>query len=799
MAGSLLVALVAMPVSALALVNADDLETWGDAMWCHHADDGYWHSGKLEGESGDSVITQTVTGPGVWSCEWAVSCETNHAFLALWIDNTLVDFVTGEMYWEPVRYLLDEGEHTIMMAYQKWSHSSSEYADCGWMRNWDWESVRPLTVGHYVKMTLPDLGYDVPTNGVTQYSVVAKGLPAGLALKHNAAVKDKKGRVTKKEKVEWWIEGVPTAALDYATNPAYLVITVKGKAEMLPLPVTVLAQEVKKLDDLDVGQSVNEQFFLPGVTNGWTVTGLPAGLNYTATLVTTKKKVGKKTVVATNALPYSVYGKTTKAGLFTVTAKKKAGGYYETMKYRVLVTPAAPDAARFGEDLTNITTMAYVPVAWDLTGENRLGESALPGVSAIGGKVAKVMGLPAGVAFAAANVYRDKKKTQVKQYGQTVVGTPTKPGTYVVTFTKNVKSGTKTVAKKAQVLWTVVPSDVELSLAFNEMGGVVLNGTVGLYYGVNGAFYATSGAKVTVSGLPSGLNFVDQGNGIWALAGSAIKGGMHLVTVTATLNGKTVRQRLAMRMEELQPWAKGTFNGVTSSADCSIRGLATISVASDGKISGKFQELGTNWTISASCYEQYFPQDEMYRTPVTAKFAYKVKVGKFVTTRYLTRFFNLDLFSFEDMGLRSYLRLSEDAAPMGTRVDTYQNRWGTSYKTIGNRLFYTSKKVPYKTFTVKGASEKGAGMGMSPEMNLSLKVTPKGAVTATLSFDTGKTKKDPKTKKTVKVIYKPTCSSVVIPNTPAEAEAFSGNAYLYFAPSPANGFPGLATCATLPN
>ncbi len=73
---------------------------------------------------------------------------------------------------------------------------------------------------------------------------------------------------------------------------------------------------------------------------------------------------------------------------------------------------------------------------------------------------------------------------------------------------------------------------------------------------------------------------------------------------------------------------------------------------------------------------------------------------------------------------------------------------------------------------------------------LSLKVTPNGAVAATLSFDTGKTKKDAKTKKTVKVIYKATCNTVVIPTSPADADPFTGEVYLYFAPSPANGFPG---------
>jgi hypothetical protein len=93
------------------------------------------------------------------------------------------------------------------------------------------------------------------------------------------------------------------------------------------------------------------------------------------------------------------------------TSKRKAGAYYETMKYRMLVTPKAPDAAVFGDDLTNITTMAYVPVAWDLTGGSRsvatesgsAGGLALPVVS----NVVKVAGLPKGVAFAASTTRPD--------------------------------------------------------------------------------------------------------------------------------------------------------------------------------------------------------------------------------------------------------------------------------------------------------------------------------------------------------------------------------------------------------
>jgi len=666
--------------------------------------------------------------------------------------------------------------------------------------------VVTAATGDYIKAPLAVLGYDVPTDGKTPYEVKAYGLPAGLKLKCNAAVKDKKGKVVKKAKVEWWIEGVPTAALDFLTKPAYLVITANGRTETLPLLLETLAQDVKDLGEIALGTSVNTKEWLTGVGAGWSVSGLPAGLKFASKKITATS--GKKPVTVAEA--YSVYGKTTRAGLFTITAKKKKGAYYETKKYRLLVTPKSVDAARFGEDLTNITTMAYVPFDWGLTND----------VSSIGGKVAKVAGLPAGLTFAAADTYaykNAKKKTgkYLKQPGQTIVGTPTKPGTYVVTFTKNVKSGKTTVAKTAQILWRVIANDAPLSLGFNEAGGVVESGTVGLKYGDLLAFNATEGAKITASGLPTGIKLVDLGGGEYAFVGFTTKAGTYLVTVTATLKGKTVRQRLALKVGGLPAWAKGSFNGSVRGAGNGewesevTNGLAAITVSSVGKISGKFQELGTNWTFSATSYTARSAiapyQDAFICSNIVAKYAYKVKSGKTTVTKYVTRPFQFAVSSVPvvsvvsdvpDVPVRGVVTMTEED---GSTIEAWQNLWGrANYKALGQDLFYTSKAKPYRTFTIKGASEEGAAMGLAPQMTLALKVTPNGVAIATMSFDTGRTKKDPKTKKTVKIIYKATCQTVVIPCSPADAETFEGVVLLYFAPSLANDFEGFAGSVVVP-
>ena len=626
--------------------------------------------------------------------------------------------------------------------------------------------------GEYFKKTLTELGYEVPMNG-TVFSVVAKGLPAGLKLKYNAAVKDKKGRVVKKAKTEWWIEGVPTAALDYMTSPAYLVITVNGVAQTFDLPVEVLAQDVVVLDDLALGQSINTNGWLEGVGAGWTVSGLPAGLKYATKRVT--KKSGKKTVVVAEA--YAVYGKTTKAGLFTITAKKKVGAFYETKKFRVLVRPAAVDASLFGDNLTNITTMAYVPFEWHLTND----------VSSVGGNVAKATGLPTGLTFAAKDTYaytNAKKKTgkYLKQAGQTIVGTPTKAGTYVVTFTKNVKSGKKTVAKTAQILWTVVANDAELTLGFNLAGGVIESAVVGLKYAGIMAFSATSNATVTASGLPAGIKLVNLGEGNFAFAGFTAKAGTYLVTVTASLNGKSVSQRVALKVDGLPAWAKGSFNGYVAGGDGATNGLATVTVSSVGKVSGKFYDRGTNWTFTAASYTDY--DGTAYSVPVSAKYSWKVKSGKKTVTKTVCRAFTLAVGQDAIGGKATLVEAG------GSTVHAWQNLWGRSdYKAIGKKLFYTGKKKQYRIFTIKGTSEIGVGMGMLPDETLSLKVTPAGAVTATMSFDTGKKSKGKA------VIYKATCPTVVIPLTPADAAEFDGLSYLFFAPSPKSNFPGLATAA----
>ncbi len=403
---------------------------------------------------------------------------------------------------------------------------------------------------------------------------------------------------------------------------------------------------------------------------------------------------------------------------------------------------------------------------------------------------------------------------------------------------------------------------------------------------------------MTASGLPKGMSLVRvdgsagglalPGLAVWGFQGFTTKAGTYLVTVKATLNGKTVTQRLALEVEGLPSWAKGTFNGYASStggspvqgtsitggssvqggeenaqAARSTNGLATVTISSAGKISGKFQEHGTNWTLSAACYtdgrarsrgclstlrvrlRRIFPPKgfaflrrmsgpqsqaggsqnnvdavasarrpyQFTCTNVIAKYAYKVtekdKKGKKKTvTKSITRTFTFAVSSVPvvpdvaDVPVRGLATLTETGGSQSsaTEITAYQNLWGSTYKEVGKKLFTTKSKkktLAYKTFTIKGTDEDGVQLGLGEGDTLTLKITTKGVVTATYKFDTGRTAKNKKTKKVEPVYYSAKCSTVVIPTSAPDAEEFTGEVILYFAPNEKNGFQGYISCAPL--
>ena len=159
---------------------------------------------------------------------------------------------------------------------------------------------------------------------------------------------------------------------------------------------------------------------------------------------------------------------------------------------------------------------------------------------------------------------------------------------------------------------------------------------------------ADSGTSVAASGLPSGLKLVktlvnkelkDYAYEIVGVPTSASridsktklpKPTVSTIKVT-TLGKSSVSYKVAFIVEALPSWAYGTFNGFAAADEHDEHeehgkgaGVATMTVSSGGKISGKFGLFGTNWTYSATGYTVF----------VNAKDPAKMKFGFEAVAKY---------------------------------------------------------------------------------------------------------------------------------------------------------------------
>lgn len=440
----------------------------------------------------------------------------------------------------------------------------------------------------YHKAALQDLGViGVPTD--RKVTVKAEGLPKGLKLV-TTAVKEGKKVV----RYEYRVEGVPTETMDGVTRRAYVRVT-DGKAKTL----YKLDLCVKPAEDY-------EQRSFPDGTNGvtyanysvtklwpdvssnaanWTISGLPSGLKYTKKAVTAKKKIDGVTVTVTNALPYEVYGKPTKAGRFTVKAVEKISGtsYKTTHVATLAVWPVALEPA------AEWTDQAYVEIANRKSADD----------------VTKASGLPSGVKFTAKDIV---SKGQVVTKAHQFYGKPTKAGTAVVTLTHADKS-------KTQFFWTITPADVpefELKLTETSVSPETAKATVLQGVAYDWAITNTPGAKVSASGLPTGLKLASTAvkvsgktvGTLYAVRGVPTKEGEYFATFKTTLNGMTRVSTAAFVVKPLPAWAQGTFDG-GADGTFAVGGQVTLTLSKVGKLSGKWLCEGKSWTLSAPSYDRY--------------------------------------------------------------------------------------------------------------------------------------------------------------------------------------------------
>jgi len=308
---------------------------------------------------------------------------------------------------------------------------------------------------------------------------------------------------------------------------------------------------------------------------------------------------------------------------------------------------------------------------------------------------------------------------------------------------------------RAKAVFVTKEEDAEnIELSVN---GAVLSDSVttNIYCGVAVdwpvAVTALSKTTVKVSGLPSGLKFTDKGvlkkgskteydvlpNTIYGAPTAASKVDAKKgvvpseVKVAVTTAGKTTKTyAFAVVVDPLPSWAVGTFDGAEfgCSGDAvdfeNVSGLVQgLSVAANGKISGKALKSDGKWTLSADSFASYDTGSGMYLAAVVAK------NGKAAATNILA------VTSHEVDGV------GQGVVTLINGGETVQMAWQNLWKT-----------EPWKTTAKDFAKAPPLSVG-----EVSLKFAASGAVTAAGKFATGK---DAKGKD---VVYSDSCSSVLLP------------------------------------
>ena len=348
----------------------------------------------------------------------------------------------------------------------------------------------------------------------------------------------------------------------------------------------VTAEFTIKVPNLeDPGIPVDDAYgpFVPGnsytntvdAANGCTVTGLPAGLKWTAKDVVDTKT--KKVLVPAN----SFYGVPTTPGTYTVYFTKTVSNVKHVATATFTVLP--------------------LPKLVLKTAGTGTGKATGAGSYAANKKVALKATADAGNVFMG---WYDGDELVSKAASYQLV----MPEADYELVAKFITSGEDAAS---------IAADVG-EFAFDaETTGVSTNVICGVYLTWPVKAEALSATTVKVSGLPSGLKFtakdivdtktkqvVVPANTIYGAPSAASKADKNgnlvpsAVKVAVTTAGKsTANFTIAMVVEPLPPWAVGNFEGHVE--EC---GIATMSVTSAGKISGKIACGGTNWTFKADSY-----------------------------------------------------------------------------------------------------------------------------------------------------------------------------------------------------
>ena len=198
----------------------------------------------------------------------------------------------------------------------------------------------------------------------------------------------------------------------------------------------------------------------------------------------------------------------------------------------------------------------------------------------------------------------------------TISGKATKPGVYKVTVNATNATVKKPVTAEFEIVVPNLRSWVLPGLrADTDAYGVVSCGVAIDPKLVN--CKPEEGWTVKVAGLPAGLKY-DAKTG--KITGVPTKAGTFTVTFTATKKGEEKEvATITLKTEALPTWATGAFTGYVEREGTgngeqgtgNEYGSATMTVAANGKISGKIALVGTNWTFSAASFSRVEGLDDL--------------------------------------------------------------------------------------------------------------------------------------------------------------------------------------------
>ena len=286
---------------------------------------------------------------------------------------------------------------------------------------------------------------------------------------------------------------------------------------------------------------------------------------------------------------------------------------------------------------------------------------------------------------------------------------------------------------------------------------------------------ALSDTTVKVSGLPAGVRLVqDKVTKAYSLAGAPTAasradkktGAMtpSKVKFTVTTAGKSSQTFfLDWTILPLPAWAVGTFDGDVRAGNPvpAVSGTVSLTIAANGKISGKLLESGKTWTLSAESFSavegRLSDVDNLtFRATVVGKAGKETVSGEIVVA---AQAMTADPIY---RGVAAGTLETSNSQLLG--VYALQNLWKTE---------------PWKTDAKPFAKAPKLTPDLFDGGTITLKFANTGAVTASAKFATGK---DAKGKD---VVYSATCTSALIPIRDPELSTLNTRLYdvvLYFPP-----------------